>query len=141
MGSLIHDVSRLRRTIVDKALGPVGVTRSQWWVLLHLSLCEGGTMMQTNLAHTLEIGKVTLGSLVDKLERHGYVRRIPDAHDRRAKHIEMTDAGGRLLDSIKQRAAELNVEMMAGITDQEMADFEQILDKMKKRLQKMDGYR
>src|SRR5262245_33864459 len=37
IGFLIHDVSRLRRTVVDKVLRPMGVTRSQWWVLANLS--------------------------------------------------------------------------------------------------------
>ncbi len=31
-GFLIHDVSRLRRVVVDRALKPLGITRSQWWV-------------------------------------------------------------------------------------------------------------
>ena len=50
IGFLIHDVSRLRRTIVDKALKPMGITRPQWWVLANLSRHEGGGMMQTELA-------------------------------------------------------------------------------------------
>ena len=41
IGVLIHDVSRLRRTVVDHALGPMGVTRSQWWVLANLSRHNG----------------------------------------------------------------------------------------------------
>ena len=41
IGFLIHDVSRLRRTVVDKALRPIGVTRSQWWVLANLSRHNG----------------------------------------------------------------------------------------------------
>ena len=40
LGYLIHDVSRLRRTLFDKWLSPLGITRSQWWVLAFLSRKE-----------------------------------------------------------------------------------------------------
>src|SRR4030088_3041768 len=67
IGFLIHDVSRLRRTIVDKALRPMGVTRSQWWVLANLSRHNGDGMMQTELSKVMDVGKGTLGGLIDRL--------------------------------------------------------------------------
>ena len=42
-GFLVHDVSRLRRIVVDRALKPLGITRSQWWVLSFLSRRDGMT--------------------------------------------------------------------------------------------------
>ena len=36
IGFLIHDVSRLRRNTFDQYMKPLGVTRSQWWVIAHL---------------------------------------------------------------------------------------------------------
>ena len=47
LGFLIHDVSRLRRTVVDKALRPLGVTRSQWWVLANLRSEEHTSELQS----------------------------------------------------------------------------------------------
>ena len=67
LGFLIHDVSRLRRTVVDKALRPLGVTRSQWWLLANLSRHEGGGIVQTELSKVMDVGKVTLGGLIDRL--------------------------------------------------------------------------
>ena len=55
LGFLVHDVSRLRRRVVDKALKPLGVTRSQWWVLAFLSRSDG--MSQVALADELDLGK------------------------------------------------------------------------------------
>src|ERR1700740_3344060 len=85
LGSLIHDVSRLRRTVVDKALRPLGVTRSQWWVLSSLSRNHGEGMMQTELSKAMDVGKVTLGGLIDRLEAGGYVERRPLPGDRRGR--------------------------------------------------------
>jgi len=41
LGYLIHDVSRLRRMMFDRALAPLGITRSQWWVLAFISRKDG----------------------------------------------------------------------------------------------------
>ena len=51
LGFLMHDVSRLRRSVFNEFMKPLGVTRSQWWVLAHLSRHDG--MNQTDLANVL----------------------------------------------------------------------------------------
>ena len=51
LGFLMHDVSRLRRKVFDDVMKPVGVTRSQWWVMAHLSRHDG--MSQSDLADVL----------------------------------------------------------------------------------------
>src|SRR2546428_12526826 len=79
LGFLIHDVSRLRRSAFDRCLKPLNVTRSQWWVLAYLSREDG--MTQSQLAEELDLGKVAVGGLIDRLEKAGLVRRDPDATD------------------------------------------------------------
>jgi MarR family transcriptional regulator for hemolysin len=133
-GTLVHDVSRLRRTVVDHALKPLGITRSQWWVLSSLSRHEGEATMQTELARVLDIGKVALGGLLDRLEVSGYILRRTDPGDRRAKLIEITPAGKSLLDVMFERAALLNQEMMGGMTEEEIQLTENFLERMKTRL-------
>src|SRR5271168_3388866 len=76
LGFLLHDVSRLRRRVVDRALKPLGLTRSQWWVLAFLSRSDG--MSQVALADELDLGKVALGQLVDRLEKTSFIFRRPD---------------------------------------------------------------
>ena len=95
IGFLIHDVSRMRRTLFDQAMKPLGITRSQWWVLSQLSRHGRTGLLQTELARDLDVGKVTVGGLIDRLETSGYVIRTPDAADRRAKRILITGRAGR----------------------------------------------
>jgi MarR family transcriptional regulator, transcriptional regulator for hemolysin len=138
LGFLLHDVSRLRRTVFDKAFKPLGVTRSQWWVLANLSRHSGTPMMQTELARVLDVGKVALGSLLDRLEANGLVVRIADRQDRRVKMIKITPTGDTLLSQIEQRAAQLNGEMLKDITADEILMVEDLLHRMKQRLVQMD---
>ena len=139
IGFLIHDVSRLRRTVVDKALRPLGITRSQWWVLANLARDDGTAMTQTELARVMDVGKVTLGGLIDRLESGGLVRRQPDPADRRAKRIVMTQKGSRLLAEIHTVAREVDTRIMAGIAKADIARTEALLAKMKQQLIAMDA--
>jgi MarR family transcriptional regulator, transcriptional regulator for hemolysin len=139
IGFLIHDVSRLRRTVVDKALRPMGVTRSQWWVLANLSRHNGQGMMQTELAKVMDVGKVTLGGLIDRLEAAGLVKRQPDPSDRRAKRVVMTPKGTKLLADIQTIATKVNDQILNGIARNDISRAETVLYKMKQQLISMDA--
>lgn len=139
IGFLIHDVSRLRRTVVDNALRPMGVTRSQWWVLANLSRHNGKGMMQTELAKVMDVGKVTLGGLIDRLEASGLVKRQADPTDRRAKRVVMTPKGVKLLADIQEIATEVNAKIMNGILRNDISRAETVLYKMKQQLIAMDA--
>jgi DNA-binding MarR family transcriptional regulator len=139
IGFLIHDVSRLRRTVVDKALRPIGVTRSQWWVLANLSRHGGEGTMQTELAKVMDVGKVTLGGLIDRLESAGLVKRQSDPEDRRAKRVVMTPKGTKLLADIQVIAKEVNARIMNGIAKNDISRAETVLYKMKQQLISMDA--
>ncbi|HKQ83388.1 MAG TPA: MarR family transcriptional regulator [Steroidobacteraceae bacterium] len=139
IGFLIHDVSRLRRTVVDKALKPLGVTRSQWWVLANLSRHNGKGMMQTELAKLMDVGKVTLGGLIDRLEASGYVARQADPADRRAKRVVMTPKGTKLLAEIQRVAEQVNERIMGSIGARDVLRAEEVLYKMKQQLIAMDA--
>jgi DNA-binding MarR family transcriptional regulator len=134
LGFLVHDVSRLRRTIADKALKPIGLTRSQFWVLSTLARHEGASMVQTELANVLDLGKVGLGGLLDRLEENGLIVRVPDPIDRRAKRIEMTPAGIALCERGQLCAVEINANMLQGISEEEIALVEDILSRMKRQM-------
>jgi DNA-binding MarR family transcriptional regulator len=116
IGFLVHDVSRMRRTLFDQAMKPLGITRSQWWVLSQLSRHTRAGMLQTELARDLDVGKVTVGGLIDRLEASGYVTREPDKSDRRAKRIQITDSGREVLKQMVSVGQGLNQIILAGLS-------------------------
>jgi DNA-binding MarR family transcriptional regulator len=116
---LIHDVSRMRRTAYDQLMRPLGVTRAQWWVLAHLSRRDG--IMQTELADALDVGKASLGTLIDRLEAGGFVERREDPADRRAKRLYMAEPGYGLLERMTHEEIRFNERVLSGLsaTDRE----------------------
>jgi DNA-binding MarR family transcriptional regulator len=136
IGFLVHDVSRMRRTLFDQAMKPLGITRSQWWVLSQLSRHTRAGMLQTELARDLDVGKVTVGGLIDRLEASGYVVRQPDATDRRAKRIQITDQGRAVLKQMVSVGRELNQIILAGLSPADIEIAEQILSAMKDNIRR-----
>jgi MarR family transcriptional regulator, transcriptional regulator for hemolysin len=136
---LIHDVARLRHTVFDKVLRTIGVTRSQWWVLANLSRHHGEPIIQTKLAQFLDLGKVSLVGLIDRLEVIGLVERKLVTSDRRVKVIVMTPRGVKLLEEMRALAAGVNSQIMKGISCEDIAYAERVLHDMKNRLRDMDA--
>jgi MarR family transcriptional regulator for hemolysin len=113
LGFLMHDVSRLRRVVFDDFMKPLGVTRSQWWVLAYLSRHDG--MIQSDLADVLELGKAALGGLIDRLEESGFIERRNDAADRRAKRIHLTRAGAQTIENMRQLSHDMSERILDGL--------------------------
>ncbi|GAB3378134.1 MarR family transcriptional regulator [Spongiibacter taiwanensis] len=139
VGFLIHDVSRLRRTVYDQHLKPLGITRSQWWVLSNLSRHDGDGYMQVELARLLDVGKVTLGGLIDRLEDSGFVIRVPDKNDRRSKRVLISPKGAEVLKQIESVSRKLNNEILKEIAPEDEEKFAQLLAKMKSNLIEMEA--
>jgi len=138
-GFLIHDVSRLRRTVYDQRLKPLGITRSQWWVLANLSRHDGEGFMQIELARLLDVGKVTLGGLIDRLEENGFVKRAPDKIDRRSKRVLPSRKGLALIHKLEAIGSVVNAEIMKGMSAEEETLLIQLLNKMKTNLIQMEA--
>ena len=132
LGFLMHDVSRLRRTVFDEYMKPMNITRSQWWVLAYLARHDG--MIQSDLANVLELGKAALGSLLDRLEESGLVRRGADAVDRRAKRVYLSPAGATLIKEMQVHSYEMSERILEGLSVDERNHLVDLLRRVKSNL-------
>jgi MarR family transcriptional regulator for hemolysin len=139
IGFLVHDVSRMRRTLFDQAVKPLGITRAQWWVLANLSRQETAGMIQSDLARLLDVGKVSIGSLIDRLEASGHVQRRADPVDRRIKRVFITDRGYEVIDKMRSVGRDLTVLILKGIPLDEVHVAEEVLHRMKDNLREQLG--
>lgn len=113
LGFLMHDVSRLRRTVFDDFMHPLGVTRSQWWVLAYLSRQDG--MIQSDLASALDLGRAALGGLLDRLESAGFLERRSDSTDRRAKRVYLSARGKQVIKEMSVASHEMSERILVGL--------------------------
>ena len=134
IGFLVHDVSRLRQILFDQAMKPHGVTRAQWWTLAQLSRTGGKGMAQSELARHLGLGKVAVGSMIDRLEGGGLVERRIDAADRRINRIHVTPRGHRVLDRMVAVGRRLNEVILDGLAPADLAVADQVLTRLRRNL-------
>jgi MarR family transcriptional regulator, transcriptional regulator for hemolysin len=137
LGFLIHDVSRMRRTAYDQLMKPMGVTRAQWWVLAHLSRHDG--MMQTELAEALEVGKASLGSLIDRLAAAGLVERRAVPGDRRAKRVHLAKPGYLLVQRMTEAEISLNERILVSLSPADRGMMIRALSAVKQALARQLG--
>jgi DNA-binding MarR family transcriptional regulator len=131
-GVLVHEVSRMRRKAIDHVVKPLGITGGQWWLLTYISLHNG--LSQIGLAEELNMGKVTIGGLLDRLEQNELIERRPDINDRRVKRVFLTQSGIALVEEIRRASASVQDIALNGISSTELECAIEALTKMEANL-------
>ncbi|WP_209696174.1 MarR family winged helix-turn-helix transcriptional regulator [Kribbella aluminosa] len=85
----------------------------------------------TDLADQAQMTKQSTGVLVDQLERLGYVRRVPDPTDGRARLIVIEKRGRRAVDVARATADEILSEWKSYLGTRNFALLQQILGQLR----------
>ena len=130
--SLVGDVSRMARRGFDARAREIGVTRSQWQVLVVLRRHEG--VNQGGLAEMLDVEPITVCRMVDRLQEADLVERRPDPADRRSWRLFLTAKAGDLLAQLRPMAEALEAQALEGISGRERAALAAMLDRIRSNL-------
>ena len=133
VGFVISDVARLLRTVFDRRVREVGLTRAQWLVLTRLHRRPGAS--QSELAEMLEVEKATAGRMIDRLEANGWVVRKPDPFDRRINRLYLTNEAERTHKAIRPIAEGTVNDALAGLSDRQRATLTDLMGRVKSELQ------
>jgi DNA-binding MarR family transcriptional regulator len=82
------------------------------------------------LAQRAQITKQSMAELVAHLERHGYVERIPDPTDRRAKLVRATARGQEVYALAREFVAELDDEWGRRLGTAKMRELRTLLEEL-----------
>lgn len=110
VGLLLFLPYRAMEDRVFRAMAEAGfddITPAQARVFQRIS--DGGSRL-TDLAEQAGITKQSAGFLVDQLERTGYVDRVPDPRDGRARLIRVAERGARGVEASRRVVAEVERE-------------------------------
>lgn len=81
----------------------------------------------TELAEQAQVTKQTAGFLIDQLEKAGWVERVPDPSDKRARLVRIAARGKEALPVAAAAVAEVEAEWTAHLGKQRMAQLRRIL--------------
>jgi len=133
IGFVISDVARLLRTVFDRRVREVGLTRAQWLVLTRLHRRPGAS--QSELSEMLEVEKATAGRMIDRLEANGWVVRKADPRDRRINRLYLTDEAERTHKAIRPIAEATVDDALAGLSARQRATLTDLMGRVKSELQ------
>ncbi|MBS9720140.1 MarR family transcriptional regulator [Tianweitania sp. BSSL-BM11] len=121
-------VTRKMRTLYDAQLKTQELSLSRARLLFHLSAREGAT--QKELASLLAVEQPSMVTLIDAMEKSGFIRRVALSSDRRSKGIFMTDRAREATTRLMRLTEEFNEMVLAGIDDAELAVVQRVLQRM-----------
>ena len=102
-----------------------GLTGAKWKIIAVLSIKEGIT--QKHIADMLFVEAPTLVSVIDKMEKDGYVKRESDSNDRRNNLIFMTKKSKDIVDPIIESILEIRNMGLNKISKKDMEAAKKVL--------------
>lgn len=126
-GLLLYIPYRWLENRVINALAEAGftdITTAQMKIVQRIG--PHGTRL-TELAAQAQVTKQTAGFLVNQLEKAGWVERVLDPADKRARLVRITPRGEKAIPVATAAVAEVEAEWTAYLGEQRMADLRHIL--------------
>ena len=130
-GLLLYIPYRWLENRVIAALHNAGygdITTAQMKIVQRIG--PGGTRL-TDLAEQAQVTKQTAGFLVDQLEKAGWVERVPDPTDKRARLVRLAGRGAEALPVAAAAVAEVEAEWAAHLGKRHMTQLREILQKLR----------
>jgi len=110
-----------------RALEEAGLEITPGQLIVLYALYRGDGIPITELGKKVFLDNSTLTGLIDRLERSGLVFRKGAPEDRRSYYIYLTEKAFGIQNKIISTAADIQREMTAGCTDEEITVFKKVL--------------
>ncbi len=98
----------------------------------------GEPLSPTEIAGRLLLTTASITSLLNTLERRGWVLRQADARDRRKQLISLTEEGQRLVDDILPQIVALQAAIMQEVSENDRQNLLRILDTIRTTASHLD---
>jgi DNA-binding MarR family transcriptional regulator len=116
------------RREMDASLRASGLTVTQWRALG--TLLHAKAAAHSDLVRTLEIEAPSVTSLVNGMERKGWVKRARSSADARVKQLSLTPQGRRVIEHAAQAMAPVEARMAATLSAGERSTLRRLLRTM-----------
>jgi DNA-binding MarR family transcriptional regulator len=130
---------QLGNTLQRQAFKELGISTVQWAMLGALSRPRADEGMSlADLSDYLRVSRQNLDGVLKRLERDGYVVRITDAVDRRARVIKLTPKGKRFWASLQPKIYEFYRRAMVQFRFDDTVAFVHYLNMLQADLQDVE---
>jgi MarR family transcriptional regulator for hemolysin len=128
----IRDLNRLFAATLEPLVSRDGVTVCHWYYLRILSEFDG--LNQRELSQKVGVHPNTAVPALDNMEKHGLVKRVRDANDRRRMCVHLTPKGRRLRDEMIPDVSAMVFRSIANVTPAELDTFFKVVKRIEDNL-------
>lgn len=128
IGSLFGKVKGAIGAAFETELAPLDITAAQYVILM--SLAHGECNSASDLCKGISYDPGAMTRMLDRLERRGLVRRVPNPSDRRAFQLELTDEGRAVIPKLRLASMKVLNAMLEGFSAKEAQQLEGYLLRM-----------
>lgn len=114
------------------------LTIAQHHTLVCLVRREGHVAELKELEREFRVSQPTVAGIAQRLEAKGYVEAVQHPSDKRVKMIRLTPEGEALCKRSWEKMKERTERMTAGLTEEELAELERMLDVIYRNIEAMD---
>jgi DNA-binding MarR family transcriptional regulator len=106
-----------------RSISHAGATPDQFTVLRTLSEGDPVGLTQSELTRKMSSDPNTVASLLERIEKSGWIERKPHETDRRANRILLLPAGGEKLDELRIIAKNLQANLLGALPEAKREPF------------------
>jgi DNA-binding MarR family transcriptional regulator len=119
----------IARRILLSLFQTIEIPQTQLFTIM--TLYERDPLRLSQLSRELHISDPTASGIVDRLEKGGYARRLPDLKDRRAVLVTLTPQGKDIAKTFRETIQRRWEDILEKLPPQDCAQYLRILRKIK----------
>ena len=131
---LLDQTVRQSKLFTQRQMDQLGlnITVEQWTLLKVVA--ENGRISQVDLSLKAQKDTASITRMLDLLQKKDMVRRTADDMDRRKFLISLTESGQIFFNRHTAQMDALRSKIVEGLSDQELADLERILERFRQNI-------
>ncbi len=137
VGAAIHRLDHILGRYISgnvKNLGYDDVSVMHGWVIRYLYDHRDTDVFQKDIERKFSIGRSAVTSILQLMEKKGYVRRMNVEQDARLKKVELTQAGIECHEKMEILAAEMDRAMLREIDREDLETFLAVSEKIEENI-------
>jgi DNA-binding MarR family transcriptional regulator len=127
---MIDFVSRLINNYHNTLLEQYKITTKQAKVLSYLKRNEGEEILQKDIEEVFFLRSSTVTSVMQNLEKAGYIERFTNTTDKRMKKILVTAKGNEVFENCSRVKDQLEQYVLDGWSTEEKEELKKLLEKI-----------
>jgi DNA-binding MarR family transcriptional regulator len=128
LGYQVNHLARLLEQALAARIAPYGVVPGQFAQLL--ALYEEDGLSQRELCDRVHIEQSTMANTLQRMQRDGLVRCLPDPNDKRRVRVHLTERAREIEPDLTAAARAVNAAATEELTDAELAGYLEVTARM-----------